>query len=285
MEIAVIRNFSIRAALSLALAFALPLAASSQPAPAPTPAAAAASTARASGDRSYILGVGDVVEVSVLGRSDFNGRARVGSDGNIVLPYLGAVTAVDRSPGQLAEDIRAALEKGGYFAQPSVRVEVVGVSSRYVTVLGFVGAPGLFPLDRQYHLSEVMARAGGKGGSGADFVILTHENGTSARYKLADLATQGGDKDPFVVAGDKIYVPPVENEVFYLSGAVKSPGAFPAGADMTVRMAIARAGGLTENGAEGKIKVTRKGVELKGVKIDVTKVEAGDVITVGERLF
>jgi polysaccharide export outer membrane protein len=77
----------------------------------------------------------------------------------------------------------------------------------------------------------------------------------------------------------------VENEVFYLSGAVKSPGAYPAAADMTVRMALARAGGLNENGSEGKIKVTRKGVELKNVKIDVTKVEAGDIITVGERLF
>jgi polysaccharide export outer membrane protein len=284
MEIAVIRNFSIRAALSLLLALALPLAASSQPAPAPA-AATAATAARASGDRSYILGVGDLIEVSVLGRSDFNGHARVGSDGNVVLPYLGAVMAVDRSPGQLAEDIRAALEKGGYFAQPSVRVEVVGVASRYVTVLGYVGAPGLFPLDRPYHLSEVMARAGGKGGTGSDQVVLTHENGTSQRYKISDLATQSGDKDPFVTAGDKIYVPPVENEVFYLSGSVKSPGAYPASADMTVRMALARAGGLTENGSEGKIKLTRKGVELKNVKLDVTKVEAGDVITVGERLF
>src|SRR5437660_10232949 len=100
MEIAVIRNFSIQVALSFFLAFVLPLAASSQPAPTP---ASAAATARASGDRSYILGIGDVVEVSVLGRSDFNGHTRVGSDGNIVLPYLGAVLAVDRSPGQLAE--------------------------------------------------------------------------------------------------------------------------------------------------------------------------------------
>ena len=225
MEIAVIRNISTRAAFSFVLVFGLPLSAASQPAATPAPAAAApASSARASGDRSYVLGVGDVIEVSVLGRSDFNGRTRIGSDGNIVLPYLGAVPAVDRSPGQLAEDIRAALEKGGYFAQPSVRVEVVGVASRYVTVLGYVGAPGLFPLDRQYHLSEIMARAGGKGGSGADFVILTRADGTSTRYKLADLATQGGDKDPVVAAGDKVYVPPVENEVFYLSGAVKRPG-------------------------------------------------------------
>jgi polysaccharide export outer membrane protein len=185
----------------------------------------------------------------------------------------------------LAEDVRAALEKGGYFAQPSVRVEVVGVASRYVTVLGYVGQPGLIPLDRQYHLSEIMARAGGRGGAGSDIVILTHENGKSERFKVADLATAIGDKDPVVTPGDKIYVPAAENEVFYLTGEVKSPGAYPVSTDMTVRMALARAGGVSENGSEGKVRISRKGVDLKGVKLDQTKVEPGDVITVGGRLF
>ncbi len=288
-----IQLFSIRAVLSAVVALALPLAAYAQAAPAagasmalppPQPASLGAATT-ASGDRSYILGVGDVLEVGVLGRSDFNGRARVGSDGNILLPYVGVMPAIGRSPGQLAEEIRAALEKGGFFSNPSVRVDIIGMISQFVTVLGFVGAPGLVPLDRPYHLSEIVARAGGRAGSGADYVVLTRGSGKSQQFKLSELATGSGEKDPLVVAGDKIYVPAADNDVFYITGQVKSPGAFPAGQEMTLRTALARAGGLSDMGSEKKIKINRKGVQLKKIKLDETKVEAGDIISVGERLF
>ncbi|WP_309605723.1 SLBB domain-containing protein [Phenylobacterium sp.] len=238
-----------------------------------------------SGDRSYVLGVGDTVEVSVLGRTDFNTRGRIGTDGAVLLPYLGATPAVNRSPGQLADEIRAALERGGYFAQPAVRVDVVGVASRFVTVLGSVTNPGLMPLDRQYHLSEIVARAGGRSAAGADFVLLTRGSEPPQKFKIADLATGAGDKDPVVETGDRIYVPAAEAEVFYITGAVKAPGAFPVTTDLTVRMAMARAGGVSDTGNENKISINRKGKIIKGVKPDTDKVEPGDIISVGEKLF
>ena len=80
-------------------------------------------------------------------------------------------------------------------------------------------------------------------------------------------------------------MPAADNEVFYITGQVKSPGAFPAGQEMTLRTALARAGGLSDMGSEKKIKINRKGVQLKKIKLDETKVEAGDIISVGERLF
>lgn len=261
-------------------------AASTLPAPAAAvPSATATAAGPSSGDRSYILGVGDAIEVSVLGRTDFNTRARVGTDGSVILPLLGAVQAINRSPGQLADEVRLALEKGGYYSQPAVRIDVVGVASRFITILGSIGSPGLMALDRQYHLSEVVARAGGRTGSGADYVLLTRGNAAPLKFKIADLATGSGDKDPVVESGDRIYVPPAENEVFYITGAVKAPGAYPAAADLTVRIALARAGGLGDTGSEGKISINRKGTQMKGVKPDTTKVEPGDIITVGEKLF
>jgi polysaccharide export outer membrane protein len=233
----------------------------------------------------FVLGVGDTIEVSVLGRSDFNTRARVGSDGKVLLPYIGAVPAADKGAGQLAEEIRAALQRGGFFAQPSVRVDVVAVTSRYVTVLGSVGTPGLLPLDRQYRLSEILARVGGRSDGGSDHLVLTRKDGQSLQFNLADLATGAGDKDPIVMSGDKIYIPAADNDVFYVVGQVKSPGAFPITPGMSLRLAIARAGGVGENGSEKKVKINRKGKEIKPTSLDSTTVEPGDVITVGERLF
>jgi polysaccharide export outer membrane protein len=251
----------------------------------PISASAGAGAVTSSGDRTYVLGVGDTIDVAVVGRTDFNTHARIGTDGVVLLPYLGAMQTLNRSPGQFADEVRVALEKGGYFSNPVVRVDVVGVVSRFVTVLGAVGAPGLMSLDRQYHLSEIIARAGGKAGGGADYIVLTHENGKSENYKIEDLATSGGEKDPLVANGDKVFVPNGEKQVLYITGAVKAPGAYPAIDGMTVRMALVRAGGLSESGSEKKIKISRNGANLKGVKIDSTIVEAGDIITVGESLF
>lgn len=291
METAVKPVSFIVMAMALLAILSAPFASSAQPAPA-SPAPAAASPAKtpsgdaaslSSGDRAYTLGVGDVIDGGVIGRTDFNFRARIGSDGRVVLPLLGAFPATDRSPGQLADEIRAALQAGGFYSQPVVRVEVVGVQSRFVTVLGAVSQPGLIPLDRNYRLSEVMARAGGAGS--ADYVILTRESGASTRYKVSEIATGTGDADPVVNSGDKIYVPALQNEVFYLTGAVKSPGAYPIAPDMSLRMALARGGGVSDMGSEKKVKVNRAGEYLKDVKLDETKVQAGDIVTVGERLF
>jgi polysaccharide export outer membrane protein len=235
-------------------------------------------------DASYALGPGDAVEISLVGRSDFLNRVRVSTDGSILLPLIGRIKAEGRTVLELGDDVRQALIKGGFYADPVVRADVVSISSRYATVLGAVGSPGLLPLDRNYHLSEVLARVGGRGGAGADYVVLTHAGGESKKYSVNDLATGGNDKDPIVQPGDKIFVPSGEAQMFYVSGMVNSPGGYPASEGMTVRMAIARGGGVNENGSEKKVTLVRNGKELKGVKLE-DPVLPGDVLKIGERLF
>ena len=235
-------------------------------------------------DQSFALGEGDVVDIGVIGRADFNTRARVSAEGTIVLPLLGVMKVMGMTTSDLAQKIQGALAKGGFYSNPVVRVEVTGVASRYATVLGNVGSPGLLPLDRTYHLSDIMARVAAHAGEGASTVILTRADGSSKKYSIEDLATGAGEADPLIMAGDKIYVPPPASEVFYLSGQVKAPGSIPITKTLTVREAIAKAGGLTDMGSDKKIKIFRKNVEVKGVKLE-TIIEPGDIIQVGERLF
>jgi polysaccharide biosynthesis/export protein len=235
-------------------------------------------------DSSYILGAGDVVEVGLVGRGDFTSHVRVSTDGTILLPLIGHLKASDRTVIELADDVRAALIKGGFYADPVVRADVVGISSRYVTVLGNVGTPGLLPLDRNYRLSEILAKVGGRGGSGAPYVLLTRAGAKTERFSIDKLAAGSEDDDPIVHAGDKIFIPTAEAEVFYISGEVKTPGAFPVSEKMSIRMAIARGGGVTENGSENKVTLVRDGKEVKKVSLE-DQVKVGDIIKIGERLF
>lgn len=258
----------------------------SQPAPpvvneAASAAATAAPATAPGADQSYILGPDDVVELEVLGRADFRVRAKIGQDGAILLPYLGSVQASNRTTQQLSDEVSRALAAGGFFARPILRVEVVSFSSRYVTVLGAVANPGLVPINKPYRLSEILARVGGINPSGADYIIVRSEQGPEKRLSIKALVTGDVSQDPLVSPGDKIFLP--QAEVFYVTGQVKSPGSFSLGIDMTLRMAIAKAGGLTELGSQRRVKITRGGQK---VRIDLDdKIEAGDVIDVGERIF
>lgn len=259
-------------------------AASKAASPKSTPAAAG-EVAPAPVDSSYLLGFGDIVEVSLVGRADFGSRARISTDGTILLPLIGKIHASERTVIELSEDVRQALIKGGYYADPIVRADVISISSRYVTVLGSVGSPGLLPLDRNYRLSEILARVGGGSGDAADYVILTKSGANSGeRYYIAKLASGGIGDDPPVQSGDKIFVPTALSEVFYLSGQVNTPGGYPVTNGLTFRMALAKGGGVTENGSEKKLKVLRDGKTLKKAKLD-DPVKVGDIITIGERLF
>ncbi|WP_337188889.1 polysaccharide biosynthesis/export family protein [Phenylobacterium sp.] len=230
---------------------------------------------------AYVLGRDDVVEVGLLGRTDFGGRARVQADGTIQLPFVGKVPAADRTTAELSDNIREALRAGGYFADPVVTIEVVGYASRYVTVLGYVGSPGLVPINRPYRLSEILARVGGVREGAADYLIVRPEAGEEKRLLIRDLATGDANQDPHVSAGDKIYAPVAET--FYIYGQVNSPGTYAMQTGLTVRMALAKAAGLTESGSDKKISVTRAGRKVK-VNAD-DRVEPGDVFEVGERLF
>lgn len=244
-------------------------------------AAPAAVAAPEPASSAYVLGRDDVIEVGLLGRSDFGGRARVQADGTIQLPFIGKVPAVDRTTAELSDAIRQALQSGGYFADPVVTIEVVGYASRYVTVLGAFGAPGLVPINRPYRLSEIVARVGGVRETAADYLMVRSENGEEKRYLVRELATGGEGVDPYVRPGDKIYAPAAET--YYIYGQVNAPGAYPLQSGMTVRMALAKGSGLTESGSDKKIEVNRGGKKIK-VKLD-DKIEAGDVLVIGERLF
>jgi polysaccharide export outer membrane protein len=281
------RISSIFAAVAMAAVACLSNTAFAQPEPAPPAAAAPATQANGpvvttdATSGAYILGRDDVVEVSLLGRQEFGGRARVQADGTIQLPLIGKVQVAEKTTAETSEAIRKLLQTGGYYADPIVNVEVVSFASRYITVLGAFGTPGLIPMNRPYRLSEILAKVGGVRGDAADYISVRSADGAEKRYVIREIATGDQTQDPYVKAGDKLYAPIAE--VYYVYGQVRSPGVFPVVANMTVQMALVRAGGVTDQGSDKGVEVTRGG---KIIKLDsAAKVQPGDVLFIKERLF
>ena len=255
--------------------------------PVPAPAASGAvAAAPAAGpvtlNDGYVLGAGDVVDVTVLGRPEFNPRVQIQTDGTLQLPFLGTFKAADLTVLQFRERVRNALIAGGYYADPVVNVAVSTYASRYVTVLGEVGQPGLVPVDRAYRISEILARVGGPRDTGADLLTLRRATGEELKLDLKNIAIGGPAEDPIVNPGDKIFIP--KAETFYVYGQISRPGTYKIDQGMTLRKAIASAGGLTAMGSEKRVKVFRDGREIKKFELGAL-IQNGDVVVIGERFF
>ena len=229
----------------------------------------------------YVLGPGDVLEIAVLGRDEFRPRVQVQVDGTIQLPYLHSVNAANLTVLQLRDKVAQLLREGGYYVDPVVSVTVASYASRYVTVLGEFGTPGLLPVDRAYRVSEILARAGGVRATGGDDIMVSRVNGEQMVLPISTIARGGPAEDPFVQPGDKLYIAMAPN--FYIYGQVNAPGAYRAERGMTVRMALARGGGLTDRGSSKRISVFRNGKKAK-VNLDEV-ITGGDTLVIGERFF
>ena len=247
--------------------------------PAPANAQAAPAAAQPVG---YVLGPNDNIAVRVYGQSEFDVQTRVKPDGSIVMPLIGKVEAKGKTVITLADEITRRLVAGNFLKDPIVNVEVLEYNSRYVRVAGKVGAPGLVPLDRSTKLLDILLRSGWVNPAGSQFITIRRAaDGKELRINTEELA-RGNTADINLESGDTLFV--ADAELVYLTGAVARPGAYPLKPGMTVSDVIAQAGGVGPTGSGGNVGLKRDGAKETNAD-QQTKLQAGDVINVRERLF
>lgn len=233
-------------------------------------------------DTGYVLGPDDTVQVVVYGQTEFNITTRIKSDGTIVMPLVGTVKAAGLTNITLANQIADQLTKEGLLKSPIVNVEILNYVSKAANVAGKVTSPGIIPLDRPYRALEALLKAGWVRDVGASYVYLRRPGQPEARLAVEDLVRGGPDKDPLLRPGDTLFVP--DADIFFVTGQVARPGSFPILPGMTIRQALASAGGVTATGSANKVGLIRGGA--KEVDMEPTQlVEKNDVIIVKERLF
>jgi polysaccharide export outer membrane protein len=238
-----------------------------------------------------VLGVGDVVKVTVYQNPDLSVDARVSENGQINFPLIGAVKIGGLSVSQAQALIEKMLRDGGFVLKPQVTIQTVQIRSSQVSILGQVAKPGRFPIEIVgSKVSEMIAAAGGVVPGGADTVTLVgNRDGQAVKLDIdLPLILQNGraDLDVSVENGDIIYVDRAPS--FYMYGEVQRPGQLRLERGMTLMQALAQAGGLTARGTQRGIRVHRKDaagvVQILELKIN-DPVQRDDVIYVRESIF
>lgn len=233
-------------------------------------------------ETGYVLGPDDSVQVVVYGQPEFNVNTRIKSDGTIVMPLIGTIKAAGQTNIGLAKQITDDLSKTGYLKSPIVNVEILNYLSKSVNIAGKVATPTVLPLDRPYRVLEALLKAGWVREGSAYYVYLRRPGQAEMRLEVEDLVRGGPDKDLLLRPGDTLFVP--DAEVAYLLGAVGRPGPFSILPNMTIRQALAAAGGVSASGSSNKVGLVRDGA--KEIDVDTSQiVKKYDVITVKERLF
>ncbi len=122
--------------------------------------AAPAQVAEAVDDKTFLIGVDDVISIRIWKEPELSTSARVRSDGKIVLPLAGEITAVGRTPAQLTEDVAKAIS--GFINNPLVMVSVLEVNSRKYSITGEVTRPGSYSLATPISVLDAVIRSGFK---------------------------------------------------------------------------------------------------------------------------
>ena len=295
-----------------------PVSASAPPAqfgnaiPTPSPRVAA--------DDRYRIGAGDVLDIKVLNKPQFNREGvRVSPRGMIRMPLIkDEIRAACRTEEELEIEITAQLKE--YVREPQVTVQIQQYQSEPVAVLGSVRAPSRFLLQRRVRLLELLTFVNGPTDNAGRTIQVVHTGPLTAcdvlpsvsdpsaekptdqidYYNLKDTVRGEEKSNPYVRPGDVVFVPAADQ--VYVIGNVIHPTSLALTEPMTVTRAIAMAGGTAIDTKKNEIHVIRQTpgtTEKKEILVDLDAINrhkaedivlvANDIVDVpasgGKRLF
>lgn len=241
----------------------------------------------------YRIGAQDILKITVYEHPDLTIETRVSENGTITFPLLGDVAAKNLTPRQLENGIAEKLVTGGFINNPQVNVFIIQYRGQRVTVVGEVAKPGQYELSGQTSVLDIISNALGlTPNAGYSIIIFRKEaaaDGSETTRRISvdlDRLLNAGDLSQNITLQhrDLVHVP---KSVFYIYGEVNRPGAYRLEKGITVRRAIALAGGLTPKGSTWRIAVTRKDGERdvdQSADLD-DQLQLDDVVRIKESIF
>lgn len=203
----------------------------------------------------YRIGPGDVLVIEVAGEPDLKRRVKVLEQGAIQLPYIDHDLQVGGlTEHQVNELLRR--EFTSILKEPQVTVFIEEYRARMASIAGAVNQPKQVPLMREIRLYDLVSLAGGLTDKAGNIVQLIHTKPTDSIevINLNDIFRKP-ELNRVLQDGDFINVP--EAGVFYVSGNVSRPGAFPMKETMRISQAIALAGGVLQDSKKKEVLLVR----------------------------
>ena len=215
--------------------------------------------------RDLRFGIGDIVSVTVFEASSgglfipAEAGVRPGNfiniptqavdvNGNISIPYGGAIRARGRTAVELQQAIVDALKDRAI--EPQAIVSIADQRTSLITLLGDVARPSRYPAQlTPERMLDAISRAGGTSAPGPDAWVMLERDGRRALSPFGALLYEPAN-NIFVHPNDTIYVYR-EPQTFLAFGALGTQQQIPFGTwRITLAEAVAKAGGLNDGAAD-----------------------------------
>lgn len=159
-------------------------------------------------EQGYRIAPLDTLSIKVFKLPDLSGDYEVDLTGQLAMPLIGSVSAVDLTTAELDQRITAKLGEK-YLQNPDISVGVKSSTRRNVTVDGAVTKVGTFGVNGPTTLLQAVAQAGGPTqDANPRRVAIFRTIGGQRQSAAFDLTAirRGEAPDPAVFAGDIIIV-------------------------------------------------------------------------------
>jgi len=158
----------------------------------------------------YLIGPGDILEISVWKEEALTKAVVVLPDGKVSFPLIGRVHAAGRTVEEIKKEITKKIAK--YAPKEEVNLEVKQVNSMLLYVIGRVNQPGRFVLNVNVDVMQALAIAGGLNpfAKRNQIKIFRTEAGKTTIFKFSyDDVTDGEKLEQNITLkrGDVIVVP------------------------------------------------------------------------------
>ena len=159
-------------------------------------------------EAGYKIAPLDTLTIKVFKMPDLSGDYDVDLTGQISMPLIGEVSAVELTTAELDKRLTDKLGER-YFQNPDVSVGVKASTRRSVTVDGAVNKAGSYPIGGPVSLMQAVALAGGSSPEANTHRVAIFRTIQGKRQAAAfDLASirKGQSEDPPIFAGDIVVV-------------------------------------------------------------------------------
>ena len=159
-------------------------------------------------EEDYRIAPLDTLKIAVFQVPDLSGEFEVDLTGNIAMPLIGNVKAVDKTARSLQDELVQRLG-AKYLQSPDVSVGVKSSSRRSVTLDGAVRQPGMYPIQAPVSLVQAIAMAKGTNeDANPRRVAVFRQIGGQRMAAAFDLTSirKGEAEDPKIYSGDIIVV-------------------------------------------------------------------------------
>jgi len=269
---------AITSSLALALQFSAPLVGSAP-------------------EQSYVLGANDRIVLRCLNADEFSSTPiRIDADGHITVPYLGRVVLAGLTVSDAEKRLTEQLSK--FIRHPEVELSVVDSHSQPVSVFGAVKNPGVYQLEGEKTLTEVLAMAGGLRPDAGGTLKVTRRTDSNSKSQALEMGMGqhiAGDVNVSEISIDELVrgrdafadmkvhphdvISVSQAELIYVVGQVHKPGGFlmSGRSSFSVLQALSLAEGLNNTAAPKRSVILRKQGKSGRVEVsvDLARILAG----------